>query len=318
MSHQEPSNGLVTFQDVVAGFSQVEFELLQNWQSDLYASLMQEIHQVFLSLGPVISNFVFSLRQKEKEGLCFVDDDSDRVHNEDHFPSDIVATSVISQSFTVDDKTSLQQEMEGELENTGDIVASSVISESFTDDNKILFKQETEDEQGNAGDEDTTSEVSDRFTDDNKPVLLLETEDEQGNTMHESKTGPMNDRESLTSSIKKLQQFHKSEGCFACTECAKKFHKKTLLVAHQRIHQELRSYLSPKFEHSFTENSSLLKDPGLDPINCAESTIDKETSIGLQFTVDNLIDTNTINHASNAVDRTTVIQGTAVSRNSVN
>ncbi|XP_078512703.1 uncharacterized protein LOC144772334 isoform X2 [Lissotriton helveticus] len=250
MSHHQPRNALLTFQDVVAGFSQVEFELLQSWQSDLYANLMNEIHQVFLSLGPVISNFVFSLKEKEKEGLCFVNDDSDRGPSEDHCPSDIVATSVISQRFTTDNKSLFQQETEDEQGNAGDIVATSVISQSFTEDNQTLFKQESEDEQGNTG-----SHAEDGHTPGGS--------EERKEDVHASETGHMSDRESLTCSIKNLQGMHSTEGCFACTECAGIFHKKALLVAHQRIHQELRSYLCTKSERSFSENASLLKDHGL-------------------------------------------------------
>ncbi|KAJ1112248.1 hypothetical protein NDU88_000516 [Pleurodeles waltl] len=74
---------LLTFQDVVACFSDEEWELLDKWQKDLYANVMKEIHQVFLSLGPVIANSVFSLRAKEKEGVCPLDDeDFDRRDSE--------------------------------------------------------------------------------------------------------------------------------------------------------------------------------------------------------------------------------------------
>ncbi|KAJ1112243.1 hypothetical protein NDU88_000511 [Pleurodeles waltl] len=232
MSHREPKNALLTFQDVVAGFSQVEFELLHSWQSDLYANLMKEVHQAFLSLGPVISNFVFSL--KEKEGLVFVDDDSDKGHR----PNDIVATAVISQSFTGDNKKLFKQESENEQRNTGhiittvisqsfidenkalfhqgsedeqgnagDSVAKSVISESFIDDNRTLFKQESEDEHGNAGYEDAPFGISQRFTDDNKPVFLL---DERGNIVHGSETGHMSDKEAFTCSLKELSRNHAS------------------------------------------------------------------------------------------------------------
>ncbi|KAJ1112246.1 hypothetical protein NDU88_000514 [Pleurodeles waltl] len=69
MSYQKPDKALLTFQDVVACFSREEWELLQKWQKDLYANLMKEIHQVLLSLGPVIATCVFSLRAKGKEGL---------------------------------------------------------------------------------------------------------------------------------------------------------------------------------------------------------------------------------------------------------
>ncbi|KAJ1112250.1 hypothetical protein NDU88_000518 [Pleurodeles waltl] len=79
MRTQGSEKVLLTFQDVVACFSHEEWELLHRWQKDLYANVMKEIHQVFLSLGPVIANSVFSLKAIEKEGVCPLDDeDSDR------------------------------------------------------------------------------------------------------------------------------------------------------------------------------------------------------------------------------------------------
>ncbi|XP_078512709.1 uncharacterized protein LOC144772338 isoform X1 [Lissotriton helveticus] len=83
MNDQGSEKALLTFQDVVACFSQVEQELLHKWQKDLYTNVMKEIHQIFLSMGPVIANSVFSLRSKEKEGLCpLEDEDPDRSNND--------------------------------------------------------------------------------------------------------------------------------------------------------------------------------------------------------------------------------------------
>ncbi|XP_078512592.1 uncharacterized protein LOC144772249 isoform X2 [Lissotriton helveticus] len=92
MAHQEPTKVLLTFQDVVACFSPEEWDLLHNWQKDLYANLMKEINQVLMSLGPVIAKSVFSLRVKEKERLCPpVDEVFDRSHKENHPPGAAVS-----------------------------------------------------------------------------------------------------------------------------------------------------------------------------------------------------------------------------------
>ncbi|XP_069058941.1 zinc finger protein 583-like [Pleurodeles waltl] len=85
MSLQETKNVLLTYQDVVACFSQQEWEFLHKWQTDLYANLMKEINQVLMSLGPVIAKSVFSLRAIEREDLGPLDkEDSDRSHRDDH------------------------------------------------------------------------------------------------------------------------------------------------------------------------------------------------------------------------------------------
>ncbi|XP_078512589.1 uncharacterized protein LOC144772247 [Lissotriton helveticus] len=93
MPHQTSERALLSFQDVVVHFSQEEQELLQNWQKDLYANIMKEIHQVLMSLGPVIANTVFSLRLNEKGRFPVDFEDFDRRLDDDYSPNVAVPTS---------------------------------------------------------------------------------------------------------------------------------------------------------------------------------------------------------------------------------
>ncbi|XP_069482287.1 zinc finger protein 34-like [Ambystoma mexicanum] len=69
----------VTFHDVSAYFSEEEWKLLHEWQKNLYRNVMKEIHQALISLGPLITTTVVSLRAKETEEPRLVDNlDSDR------------------------------------------------------------------------------------------------------------------------------------------------------------------------------------------------------------------------------------------------
>ncbi|XP_078535239.1 uncharacterized protein LOC144822045 [Lissotriton helveticus] len=54
-------------------FSNEEWKLLHKWQRDLYRNVMKEIHQALMSLGPLITHTVFSLKASEKEEVCFSD-----------------------------------------------------------------------------------------------------------------------------------------------------------------------------------------------------------------------------------------------------
>ncbi|XP_078511964.1 uncharacterized protein LOC144770973 [Lissotriton helveticus] len=63
----------LTFCDVAACFSEEEWNLLHEWQQELYKNVMKEIHQVLTSLGPLIASSVFSLRPKERDEERSVD-----------------------------------------------------------------------------------------------------------------------------------------------------------------------------------------------------------------------------------------------------
>ncbi|XP_078511897.1 uncharacterized protein LOC144770936 isoform X2 [Lissotriton helveticus] len=79
MSWQDPAE--VTIQDASAYFSEKEWKLLQEWQKELYGNVMQQIHQALISLGPLITTTVFTLRAKEKPNLCpAASQESERIH----------------------------------------------------------------------------------------------------------------------------------------------------------------------------------------------------------------------------------------------
>ncbi|XP_069507876.1 zinc finger protein 809-like isoform X2 [Ambystoma mexicanum] len=59
--------------DASAYFSDEEWKLLQKWQKELYMNVMKEIHLALISLGPLITNTVFSLRAKERQELFSAD-----------------------------------------------------------------------------------------------------------------------------------------------------------------------------------------------------------------------------------------------------
>nr|XP_033817764.1 uncharacterized protein LOC117368323 [Geotrypetes seraphini] len=63
----------VTFSDVAAYISEEEWEILEDWEKDLYRNVMKEIHMVLISLGYTIVNPSILLRIKPGEALNFQD-----------------------------------------------------------------------------------------------------------------------------------------------------------------------------------------------------------------------------------------------------
>ncbi|KAG9470038.1 zinc finger protein 554-like isoform X1 [Eleutherodactylus coqui] len=56
LPHQVSVRALVTFHDVSACFSAEEWEVLEDWQKELYKTVMREIHSALLSMGYTILN----------------------------------------------------------------------------------------------------------------------------------------------------------------------------------------------------------------------------------------------------------------------
>ncbi|XP_069509210.1 zinc finger protein 34-like isoform X2 [Ambystoma mexicanum] len=69
MSQRGPHKAPVTFYDVAACFSEEEWQLLHQWQKELYRNVMNTIQQTLVSLGPLIAASVFSLSATEKDHL---------------------------------------------------------------------------------------------------------------------------------------------------------------------------------------------------------------------------------------------------------
>ncbi|XP_078533681.1 uncharacterized protein LOC144819829 isoform X2 [Lissotriton helveticus] len=74
MSRRNSDEAPVTFYEVAAYFSEEEWKLLHEWQKELFKSVMKEIQQAVISLGPLIATSVFSLKPKTKEKRDQIDD----------------------------------------------------------------------------------------------------------------------------------------------------------------------------------------------------------------------------------------------------
>ncbi|XP_069079563.1 zinc finger protein 282-like isoform X2 [Pleurodeles waltl] len=93
---QRLDKGPSTFHDVAVYFSEEEWSLLHEWQEELYTNVMKEIHQALISLGPVIAASIFSLRAKDKEDPCSMDQTAIQRWDGTHFPSSDTVTNPVA------------------------------------------------------------------------------------------------------------------------------------------------------------------------------------------------------------------------------
>ncbi|XP_029463187.1 zinc finger protein 211-like isoform X2 [Rhinatrema bivittatum] len=70
----------VTFHDVAVYFSEEEWQLLEEWQKELYRNVMKEIHAALISLGYRILNTEVLLRIKGEEKPPFQNEDAEGRH----------------------------------------------------------------------------------------------------------------------------------------------------------------------------------------------------------------------------------------------
>ncbi|XP_069089574.1 zinc finger protein 471-like isoform X2 [Pleurodeles waltl] len=76
MALLDPDQILVTFQDVVVYFSEEEWKCLEEWQKELYRTVMEEIHTALISLGYAILNPEALFRVKKEKKAFHLDQSS--------------------------------------------------------------------------------------------------------------------------------------------------------------------------------------------------------------------------------------------------
>ncbi|XP_029450464.1 zinc finger protein 347-like isoform X2 [Rhinatrema bivittatum] len=76
----------VTFSDVAAYFLEVEWDILGEWQKELYKKVIKEIHNILISRDFPVVTSVFSLSIKQEEDLFLVDHPESEITEQIHPP----------------------------------------------------------------------------------------------------------------------------------------------------------------------------------------------------------------------------------------
>ncbi|XP_029451745.1 zinc finger protein 544-like isoform X3 [Rhinatrema bivittatum] len=142
MSSLVSDQALVTFSDVAAYFLEVEWDVLGEWQKNLYKKVIKEIHGILISRGYSIVNpdVIFKIK-KEDEKYSTQHYEWERKENlNDHTLSLPIVTSVFS--LTVKQEEDLPFMNHAESETAEEIHPPITGSPSVKPDILIRFKQE--------------------------------------------------------------------------------------------------------------------------------------------------------------------------------
>ncbi|KAJ1204798.1 hypothetical protein NDU88_000236 [Pleurodeles waltl] len=143
MSRQDRNE--VTFEDASAYFSKEEWTLLHEWQKALYRNVMKEIHQALISLGPLITTTVVSLRAKDKEEFYSLNNkDCARSHHEmTNSPTDTITSHDVISKINRHDNPPLINPSHSEKKETKDCRSAVCPTEiPFLGNNGCLRKEE--------------------------------------------------------------------------------------------------------------------------------------------------------------------------------
>ncbi|XP_078507363.1 uncharacterized protein LOC144767884 [Lissotriton helveticus] len=97
-SHQVPA----TLQEGSAYFSEEEWTLLQEWQTELYKKVTNEIQQALLSLGPLIASFSWKTKDKARRSPGNQQDPGCGFHGA-HSTGSVTASSAVSLGIKVEE-----------------------------------------------------------------------------------------------------------------------------------------------------------------------------------------------------------------------
>ncbi|XP_030053350.1 zinc finger protein 2-like isoform X2 [Microcaecilia unicolor] len=142
MSAQDSDQASVTFSDVAAYFWEVEWDILGEWQKNLYKKIIKEIHNFLMSQGYSIVNpdVIFKIKKEDEKYFTQHYDWEEKEDMNDSTMKFPIVTSVFSLSVTQEENFPFIYHPESEV--TGEIHPPVTSSPSIKPDILIRFQQD--------------------------------------------------------------------------------------------------------------------------------------------------------------------------------
>ncbi|XP_069473334.1 zinc finger protein 2-like isoform X2 [Ambystoma mexicanum] len=282
MPQQGSHEAQATFPEVAACFSDEDWQILKEWQKDLYRNVMKEVHQALLSLGPLIVSTVFSLKTKEKQDLS-------PTHTEEAMRIHGGTITNPEESFSIkreEDLHLIQPPDTEERERKEDGVSSGECKDE--DPASIIVGPCAEEAGGRALNPESghahTTAIDTMPVEDTTDACSMETlESETGSpTENGILTKPEFPRDCTycdqsfmeRSELMTHMETHVIENSFTCRICSERFTERPALIVHQKAHTSEKRNKCAECDKSFTDSSHICGHQrihtGARPYRCTE------------------------------------------------
>ncbi|XP_029464995.1 zinc finger protein 300-like isoform X2 [Rhinatrema bivittatum] len=279
----------VTFNDVAAYFLEVEWEILGEWQKELYKKIIKEIHGILMSQGYSIlnPNVIFKIKKEDDKYFTQHYEWEGKENTNDATISFPVVTSVLSLSVKQEEDRPFLDHPESEM--TGEIHPPVTGFASVKPDILIRFKQETfktesqkSEEEGHLPSTDPREEPQEADSQSYNPdptveILKIEVPHLSDQPEGEEEDIITKNDDEFRAQIKIHKKFHKEQNPLKCSECDKSFSRKSDLKKHERIHTGEKPFKCSECDECFCQKGNLrlhkmthIRPPGEKPFKCSE------------------------------------------------